>query len=1150
MTACCDDSTETGYKLESLVDLLNKRAQNQPEATAYTFLQDGETESAQLTYKELDLKARAIAAQLKSLGVIGERALLLYPPGLEFIAAFFGCLYASVVAVPAYPARPNRSMSRLQAIVTDAQAKVTLTTTSVLANLEGRLAQNPELAAMRWLTTDNIATDLASNWQEPIVNSDALAFLQYTSGSTGKPKGVMVSHGNLLHNQQMIQMAFGHTEKSIIVGWLPLFHDMGLVGNVVQPLYLGIPCILMSPVAFLQNPLSWLKAISSYKATTSGGPNFAYDLCVRKITPEQRASLDLSSWEVAFNGAEPVRAATLERFATTFEPCGFRREAFYPCYGMAETTLLVSGGLKTAPPVVYKVEGAAIEQNRVVESVSEQEGVRTIISCGQTWLDQKIVIVNPESLTLCPAGRVGEIWVSGPSVAQGYWNQPEQTTQTFHAYVADMAEEPFLRTGDLGFLQDGELFVTGRLKDVIIIRGRNHYPQDIELTVEESHPALRSGCGAAFSVEVEGEEQLVVAQEVERTYLRNLDVEEVVGSIRKAVSQQHELQVYAVLLLKTGSIPKTSSGKIQRHACRTGFLAESLPVVGSSILCHTDDLIEGNTTTQETSSATAKTQRQLLLELDLRDQIAQLLRIAPSQLNPQQPLNTLGLDSLKAVEINNQIEANFGLDLPMETFLEDISITQLASRILFDITLPSPSPPSIPASTVQITTEVRSLKQQRSALRSSADARRLANASLSLTLSPDSRTQPQSLATKNGMQFSLFYFSSNEAEFTDDKYQLLIEGAKFADRNNFAAVWIPERHFHAFGGIYPNPSVLSAAIAMVTERVRLRAGSVVLPLHNPIRVAEEWSVVDNLSRGRVDIAFARGWNPNDFVLSPETYANRTEVMFSGIETVQKLWRGESILLPNGVGEETEIKIYPLPKQRELPVWITCSGSKERFIEAGAVGAKILTALLFQPIEELAEKIALYRDSLAKNGYPPEAGHVTLMLHTFVGEDLAVVRNKVRGPFTEYLKTSVDLWRRGSKSLDDLSEKEREDLLAYAFERYFQTSALFGTPDTCLEMVARLKEIGVDEIACLIDFGVDVDSVMTALHVLNTLKDDCNLDINPDTRQQDEHEYSRVIISEEIDPGKAEQLLSEIEQLSDGEVDSLLSELLAAQEVGT
>src|SRR5919202_1214718 len=369
-----------------------------------------------------------------------------------------------------------------------------------------------------------------------------------------------------------------------------------------------------------------------------------------------------------------------------------------------------------------------------------------------------------------------------------------------------------------------------------------------------------------------------------------------------------------------------------------------------------------------------------------------------------------------------------------------------------------------------------------------------------------------------------------------------LAGAKFADGHDFAAVWIPERHFHSFGGIYPNPSVLGAALAMVTERVRLRAGSVVLPLQNPIRVAEEWSVVDNLSKGRVDLAFARGWNPNDFVLSPETYANRTEALFSGMQTVQNLWRGEANSLPNGIGKETEIKVYPLPKQRELSVWMACSGGKERFIEAGALGVNILTALLFQPIEELAEKIALYRDSRAKHGHDPEAGHVTLMLHTFVGEDIEIVRNQVRKPFTEYLKSSVDLWRQDSKNLDDLTEKEREDLLAYAFERYFQTSALFGTPDTCLARVGRLKESGVNEIACLIDFGVDVDAVMEALYSLTRLKEHSNVDVNSVASEENQPQGG-VIISNKIDLENPEQLLAQLQQISEQEVDSLLSKLL-------
>ena len=579
MTTCLDYSTKTEHKLSTLVDLLGYRAQNQSDCTAYTFLQDGETASIRLTYKELDLKARAIAARLQRMEVTVSRALLLYPAGLEFIAAFFGCLYAGVVAVPAYPPRRNQNMSRLQAIVDSSQATVALTNQSLLGNIEGSFAQNPELAELRWLATDNIASDLAEAWQEPEVSSDSLAFLQYTSGSTGTPKGVMVSHGNLLHNLALIHKCFGHTPNSQGVIWLPPYHDMGLIGGVLQPLYGEFPVTLLSSVDFLQKPVRWLQAISRYKATTSGGPNFAYDLCVRKIKPEQLASLDLSSWEVAFTGAEPIGAETLEQFARTFGPCGFRKEAFYPCYGMAETTLIVSGGLKTALPIVRSFKAAALEQNRVVPAAGKQEGNRAIVGCGHTWLDQKIVIVDPESLTPCPDNQVGEIWVSGLSVAQGYWNRPEETKQTFDAYLADTGEGPFLRTGDLGFLQDGELFVTGRIKDVIIIRGQNHYPQDIEMTVEKSHPALRPGCGAAFAVDVKGSERVVVVAEVERSYLRKLDVNEVVGNIRQAMTAQHALDVYATVLVKTGSIPKTSSGKIQRHACRSGFLAGSLNVV-------------------------------------------------------------------------------------------------------------------------------------------------------------------------------------------------------------------------------------------------------------------------------------------------------------------------------------------------------------------------------------------------------------------------------------------------------------------------------------------------------------------------------------------------------------------------------------------
>ncbi|NDJ19430.1 fatty acyl-AMP ligase [Myxacorys almedinensis] len=579
MIAYFTDAIAAGHGISTFVDLLCYRAQSQPDQIAYTFLQNGETVSGTLTYQTLDRRARAIAAQLQHLNATGSRGLLLYPPGLDFIAAFFGCLYAGVVAVPAYPPRRNQSMARLHAIVADAQAEFALTTTDLLAETERRFAEETGLSDLRWLATDDPLNDRSPDWQMPDVNGDTLAFLQYTSGSTGTPKGVMVSHGNLWHNSAVIQQSFADTPQSQGVSWLPPYHDMGLIGGVLQPLYVGAPMVLMPPVAFLQKPLRWLQAISRFKATTSGGPNFAYDLCLRKVTPEQRATLDLSSWNVAFTGAEPVRAETLERFAELFEPCGFRDRAFHPCYGMAETTLMVSGRLNMNPLIVQRLDAHALETNRVVPVDRDRSDARSIVGCGQSSLDQTVLIVNPDTLQPCSDRQVGEIWVSGASVAQGYWNRAEQTQEVFHARLAEADAGNFLRTGDLGFLHDGELFITGRIKDLMIIRGQNHYPQDIEMTVEKSHPALRPGCGAAFTVEIKGEERLVVVQEVDRNYLRKLNVKEITGNISQAIAAQHGLQIYATVLIKTGSIPKTSSGKIQRYACRSGFLNGSLNVM-------------------------------------------------------------------------------------------------------------------------------------------------------------------------------------------------------------------------------------------------------------------------------------------------------------------------------------------------------------------------------------------------------------------------------------------------------------------------------------------------------------------------------------------------------------------------------------------
>lgn len=562
----------------TIVEILNYRAKEEPEKIPYTFLLDGETQEVNYSYQQLDQLAKTIAAKLQKQLQKGDRALLLYPPGLEYIAAFFGCLYAGIVAVPVYPPKPNRSLQRLENIFLDSKATVALTTQGVLGTIEKRLFQSPLLKNLDWLATDQL-TQNDQQYQHQDIDANSIAFLQYTSGSTSTPKGVMISHKNLLHNSSLIYQAFGHHCHSQGVIWLPPYHDMGLIGGIIQPLYGGFNVILMSPLMFLQNPLRWLQGISRYKGTTSGGPNFAYELCVRKINHQQLENLDLSSWEVAFNGAEPINYHTLKAFASTFAPYGFRREAFYPCYGMAEATLIISGGNKNTPVAAKTVQGKALEENQVVEASKDEENSRTLISCGHSFAEQKILIVNPETLTECSSHQVGEIWVAGPSIAQSYWNQPQESQLTFSVYLADTQEGPFLRTGDLGFMDEGELFVTGRLKDVIIINGRNYYPQDIEWTIEQNYPQIRPNCLAAFSIEVGSEEKLVIVAEMER--LANfkadwLKPKDLIQAIRKAVSAEYDLQVYKTLLIKPGTIPKTSSGKVQRHLCRAKFILGTL----------------------------------------------------------------------------------------------------------------------------------------------------------------------------------------------------------------------------------------------------------------------------------------------------------------------------------------------------------------------------------------------------------------------------------------------------------------------------------------------------------------------------------------------------------------------------------------------
>ena len=664
----------------TLIDRLQEQASIQPHKKAFTFLADGETEIDSLTYQQLNQKAKAVAFTLQNYQAQGQRALLLYQPGLDFITAFLGCLYAGVVAVPVYPPRANRSIERLLAIVADAEASFALTTKSIQEQVANKFAVNQATEKIRFIATDAFQLELATDWREPAIATDSLAFLQYTSGSTGKPKGVMVSHGNLLANSKAIQHCFGNQPEHTLVSWLPPYHDMGLIGSIIQPAYVGSSMYLMAPVTFLQRPYRWLQAISRYRGQTNGGPNFAYDLCVESITPEQKATLDLSCWELAFSGAEPVRAATIDRFSKYFRDCGFRTEAFYPCYGMAESTLMITGSRRGIKPVVATFDSKQLELNLAIAPQDSQE--TTLVSSGRVALDHDVVIVDPETLKRRSDGEIGEIWAKGDSVARGYWNRPQLSVASFEAVLADTQESGWLRTGDLGFFQDGELFVTGRLKDLIIIRGKNYYPQDIELTVDQAHEAVRAGNVAAFAVEVGGWEKLVITAEIKRTWLRKLDVAEVTKAIKSAIAQHHELETYAIVLLKTGGTPKTSSGKIQRHACKAGYLEDSLNSVGK---------YESNTVPVEREGQDWKLSgdRQKLLtrepeeriETWLVNNLAQRLGISSQEIDVNEPFANMGLNSVAAVSLSADLEDWLEVKLSPTVVYEYPNIVELAAYL-------------------------------------------------------------------------------------------------------------------------------------------------------------------------------------------------------------------------------------------------------------------------------------------------------------------------------------------------------------------------------------------------------------------------------------------------------------------------------------
>lgn len=1716
-------------------------------------------------------KAKVIGGYLQDQGLSCKRVILLCSPGLDPILGFWGCIFAGAVAVPVPHPGKRSGIARIRAVLSDCSAAAILGSDQHDPSVLRELGDS---VSLRGLTVREIPEQAAAEWIDPGLNSGSTAFIQYTSGSTGSPKGVVVSHSNLLSNAQEMHEAFaiGSTDKA--VSWLPIYHDMGLLGGVVQPVYSGYPNLFMSPLSFIERPLRWLEAISKTKATISGGPNFAYELCVQRAGDIQDRELELSAWRVAFNGSESVHSGTIRRFVTAFAPHGFKENAVRPCYGLAEATLLVSA--RTSLNMTMEVDAEGLKSHKVHELPIGSPGARTLVGVGGTNPSHLTLIVNPETLRPCAEDEVGEIWVSGPSVAQGYWNKQKETEFSFHAHLSDDPRRSFLRTGDLGFLHSSQLFIAGRLKDLIIIRGQNIYPQDIERSVKACHPALHSGRGAAFSVtradvndlEEGAGESLIIVHEVHRI-ARPGDLQDVIGTIREQIATEYQLDVHTILLVRQGSIPRTTSGKVQHGACRQAFLAGTLKIVASSVRDPKETAPKAPGVGKQQHEAKSDSEY-----IRVAEAIAGIMRVPVHELSPDVTLSALGIDSFKAAQIKVAVETATGAVVPISSLLQGLTMGELAGAItdatkkrvlplyfpkternissyplsagqkalwflqqvhpessaytiaravsikgpldiksfekVFDVLcqrhaslrmvvrtadgellqdvssgytlnlkvedarqwsgeilkarignsarepfqltagqvfrvhlfvrsddevvmllcahhiavdlwsfatiteeiltlyrairngdVPDLYPPQneyadfvqwqldllasnererllnywrrqledgsafialpvvrrqpsfdepdllhfdldtdlqneihalarsrqvtvngvlqatfeillhrytgqeeflvgllssgrvrkrdenvvgyfvnpvvlrpkfrrnllyaeylnssygrllegldysdlpfsilveqlfshrgdrhsqplqvmsiyqpakigngpdlssfimartggtlnngdllfeslafseegtqfdltmiacdatdkiaagfkydpcrfdvqfvqrmaghyqtllrdaarrqeLPIGSLAILADVEirqiitSFNDTGTKLRSDvcvhtlieeqtdcnpehvavvyedetltyhdldSRANRLANYLRTIGVQAENRVglcversldllvgllgilkagaayvpldakhpitrndsvlrnsnaellvtcgdlaqqfssqssvrcvcldrdwatiasasvqrprggaTPENLAyimhtsgstgrpkgvmiehrnvinfcagmdarvpcgpgdtllavtsisfdisvlellwtlsrgatvviandatlnsttvrqrrrrTAKEIQFSLFYFASAQTEDCVDKYRMLFEGAKLADELGLSAVWTPERHFHDFGGLYSNPSLTSAALAMTTSRVSLRGGSVVLPLHHPVRVAEEWSFVDNISRGRVGVAFASGWHADDFVFAPQNYPTRKEVTHSGIESVRHLWRGGALKTVGGNGNEVEIKIHPTPIQPELPVWVTSAGTPETFEAAARLHANVLTHLLGQELKDVGAKINLYRQTLAKAGKDPADGIVTLMLHTYLDNDFDQVRRKALGPLKKYLHSSLGLIANLVRSLkldldlEKMSAKDLDDLLVFAAERYMGTSGLFGSLEDCLELIDSVRGLGVTEIACLIDFGIDFVSTMRSVHHIAALQQLLNRPAEAHGPAQDAPRYEPNIL---------------------------------------
>lgn len=558
---------------KSFNECLEQRSKEIGDTIALEFLPKGDGQAQSLTYSELVQRSGELAHELRQRNLVGKTALLLYPSSLDYLIAFFGCLFAGVIAVPAYPPKNNHHARRMDSIIHDSNVALVMTHSSISEKVKDYL--NLEFC----LETDSVRCD--SSWINTQVDIDDVAYLQYTSGSTGNPKGVMVTHKNMLENCRLYARGVGIGNGGCHVSWLPLFHDMGLVQGILLPLWLKATAVFMPPEKFIQKPERWVKVMSEYRAIMTGGPNFAYDLCANRVTDEDIANLDLSTWKVAVNGAEPVHKKTLDKFIERFSAAHYSPATFYPGYGMAETTLYVTAGdVDSIKPTISWVDEHKLKSNQLSFLAPIDGNAKAMVACGKLYPETLVKIVDPDTKLELSEHCVGEIWVSGDIVCKGYWNKESATEQTFKQMLSAYPGKTFLRTGDLGFIKEQQLYITGRIKDVIIVRGENHYPQDIEATVENVSEAFRKGgfC-AAFTVEIDNQEELIVVQEVERTKRKNLNIASINREVAKAVFMQHGLNVYDLVLVLPGETLKTSSGKIQRSGCKQKYLDSAYATV-------------------------------------------------------------------------------------------------------------------------------------------------------------------------------------------------------------------------------------------------------------------------------------------------------------------------------------------------------------------------------------------------------------------------------------------------------------------------------------------------------------------------------------------------------------------------------------------